>query len=273
MMKVRVDLITGFLGSGKTTFIKKYADYLMRQGFHVGIIENDFGAVIVEPSGIYDVDEFFDVLSEDPLYDWYEVGSVIAIVDGRPFSGLSEHARYILASEIAGAGAVVLSKTNESDDVSHERVISYVNEALSEVKCDRKLLNSDVMTKDWDLLRDEDFDMLSSVGRSHFSYEKKYDFDDGDFETLYFMNEGLSMEKLRRISAELFEKSSFGCVFRVKGFCCGDGQWYEINATAEGVSVSEVGTGQEVFIVIGERLDEAAIRDRLAVLHGATSKE
>ena len=25
---VKIDLITGFLGSGKTTFIKKYADYL-----------------------------------------------------------------------------------------------------------------------------------------------------------------------------------------------------------------------------------------------------
>ena len=30
---VKVDLITGFLGSGKTTFIKKYARYLMDQGY------------------------------------------------------------------------------------------------------------------------------------------------------------------------------------------------------------------------------------------------
>ena len=29
---VKIDLITGFLGSGKTTFIKKYATYLMQQG-------------------------------------------------------------------------------------------------------------------------------------------------------------------------------------------------------------------------------------------------
>ena len=105
---VKVDLITGFLGSGKTTFIKKYATYLINQGYKVGIIENDFGAVnvdmmllqdlqsdncelemvagacdkdchqrrfktklismgmrqfdriLVEPSGIFDVDEFFD---------------------------------------------------------------------------------------------------------------------------------------------------------------------------------------------------------------------
>ena len=28
---VTIDLINGFLGSGKTTFIKKYAEYLMNQ--------------------------------------------------------------------------------------------------------------------------------------------------------------------------------------------------------------------------------------------------
>lgn len=28
---VKVDLITGFLGSGKTTFLKKYATYLMKK--------------------------------------------------------------------------------------------------------------------------------------------------------------------------------------------------------------------------------------------------
>ena len=112
---VKIDLITGFLGSGKTTFIKKYAKYLIDSGKNIGILENDYGAVnvdmmllqdlmgdqcelemvsggcdkdchrrrfktkliamgmcgydrvIVEPSGIFDVDEFFDALREDPL--------------------------------------------------------------------------------------------------------------------------------------------------------------------------------------------------------------
>ena len=128
---VQIDLITGFLGSGKTTFIKAYAQYLMKQGLKIGILENDFGAVnvdmlllqellgdqcdlemvsggcdsdchrrrfktkliamgmsgydrvLVEPSGIYDVDEFFDALHEEPLDQWYEVKNVIAIVDAK----------------------------------------------------------------------------------------------------------------------------------------------------------------------------------------------
>ena len=45
---VTIDLITGFLGSGKTTFLKKYAEYLMDQGLHICILENDFGAINVD---------------------------------------------------------------------------------------------------------------------------------------------------------------------------------------------------------------------------------
>ena len=40
---IKIDLITGFLGSGKTTFLKQYAKYLMAQGKNIGILENDLG--------------------------------------------------------------------------------------------------------------------------------------------------------------------------------------------------------------------------------------
>lgn len=141
---VKVDLITGFLGSGKTTFIKKYARYLMDQGYNIGILENDFGAVnvdmmllreleseqcelemvaggcdkdchrrrfktkliamgmcgydrvLIEPSGIFDMDEFFDALHEEPLDRWYQIGNVIAVVDVGLDKKMSEEADYIL---------------------------------------------------------------------------------------------------------------------------------------------------------------------------------
>ena len=156
---IKVDLITGFLGSGKTTFLKKYARYFMDQGQKVGILENDYGAVnvdmlllnelrgencelemvaggcdadchrrrfktklismgmsgynrvIIEPSGIFDVDEFFDALREDPLDRWYEIGNVITIVDSNLDKDLSEDSDFFLASQIANAGVIVLSKT------------------------------------------------------------------------------------------------------------------------------------------------------------------
>ena len=36
---VQVDLITGFLGSGKTTFMRHYARYMVQQGWNVCILE------------------------------------------------------------------------------------------------------------------------------------------------------------------------------------------------------------------------------------------
>ena len=155
---VQVDLITGFLGSGKTTFLRKYVQYLVAQGHNVCILENDFGAVnvdamllqdligdncdletisggcdcdthqrrmrtklismamrgfdrvVIEPSGIFDVDEFYDILRDEPLDRWYRLGSVIAIVDAKLESELSPQADYLLASEAASAGLVVMSR-------------------------------------------------------------------------------------------------------------------------------------------------------------------
>ena len=38
----KVDLITGFLGSGKTTFIRKYVEYLASKGENICILENSY---------------------------------------------------------------------------------------------------------------------------------------------------------------------------------------------------------------------------------------
>ena len=35
-----------------------------------------YDRVLIEPSGIFDMDEFFDTLHEEPLDRWYEIGNV-----------------------------------------------------------------------------------------------------------------------------------------------------------------------------------------------------
>ena len=52
---VQVDLITGFLGAGKTTFLRRYVAYLTAQGHHVCILENDFGVVNVDAMLVQDL--------------------------------------------------------------------------------------------------------------------------------------------------------------------------------------------------------------------------
>lgn len=309
---VKIDLITGFLGSGKTTFIKKYAEYLMRQGKNIGILENDYGAVnvdmmllqdlegdlcelemvaggcdydchkrrfksklismgmcgydrvIVEPSGIFDVDEFYDTLCEEPLDRWYEIGNVIAIVDAKLEETLSPYSEYLLASEVAGAGAVVLSRTQEATEEEMQGTIAHLNRAMEQVQC-RRRFSSEVVIGDWTQFTDEDMEQLDSCGYVHASYVKQQQFDENAYASLYFMNVRMTVEELQERAKRLLTDSACGNVFRVKGFLRTEEGWYELNATPKTIRVSPVQKGQEVLIVIGEDLVEEAIRTCLGL--------
>lgn len=305
---VKIDLITGFLGAGKTTFLKKYAEYLIAKGQNIGILENDFGAVnvdmmllqdlmgdncelemvsggcdadchrrrfktkliamgmcgydrvIVEPSGIFDVDEFFDALREEPLDRWYEVGNVIAIVDANLEEHLSEEAEYILASEVANAGQIILSHADEVTAEQADAAVTHLNCALEQIKCPRKV-DKEVLRKSTFNLNEEDFDRLISCGYQMESYRKLDMEEKKGFESVYFMNVKMTEEQLKAAVEKLMNDRECGEIFRVKGFLQKeDGSWLQLNATHNGISMNLIEKGQEVIIVIGEELKEQAIK-------------
>ena len=45
------------------------------------------------------MDEFFDVLRDEPLDRWYQIGNVITVVNAKLESELSDMSEYLLASE------------------------------------------------------------------------------------------------------------------------------------------------------------------------------
>ena len=302
---VMIDLITGFLGSGKTTFIKKYARYLLDQGLNIGILENDFGAVnvdmmllkdlegdhcelemvsggcdadchrrrfktkliamgmcgydrvIVEPSGIFDMDEFFDILREEPLDQWYEIGSVIAVVDAGLDCGQSEAADYLLASEAAGAGCIVLSKVKNVSAEQTETVKAHFEQAMKKVGCRRSLFGH-IIASDWEQFTEEDYQRLMNCGYEPASYRKTDAA--AAFDSLFFMNLELTAEELKERTARLFEEPGCGHILRVKGFVkAEDGRWLELNATRREQTLAVSPDGQEVLIVIGEQLSKETI--------------
>lgn len=306
---IKIDLITGFLGSGKTTFIKKYAQYLIGQGYKIGIIENDFGAVnvdmmllqdimgdqcdlemisggcdiethrrrfktklismgmlgydriLIEPSGIYDVDEFFDVLYEEPLDQWYEIGNVIAIVDAKLENHLSQESHYLLASQVAHAGRIILSRSQEASDEDIQQTIEHLHQALEEVHC-RRQFQDDIMTKDWDKLLEDDFHDILTCGYVLENYVKLSFDQNKTFTSLYFMNVHMSKEKLYETVQALLNDSSCGKIFRVKGFMqLPDETWIELNATHHHITMKPIQEGQDIMIVIGEGLHERNIRN------------
>ncbi len=307
---VKIDLITGFLGSGKTTFIRKYARYLMSKGLNIGILENDYGAVnvdmmllqdlmgdkcelemisggcdkethirrfrtklismgmcgydrvIVEPSGIYDVDEFFDVLRDDPLDRWYETGNVITIVDAKLENDLSQEADYILASEAADAGKIILSHADEASDEQADAVIRHLNRALEQIKCKRVLKpDRDIIKRSITELSDKDFDELLQCGYVMENYQKLDKKDNKGFESLYFMDVKMMESQLEKAVEHIMNDSGCGDVFRVKGFMQNeDGKWLQLNATHNGIDLKPIEKGQDVLIVIGENLKEENVK-------------
>lgn len=309
---VKIDLITGFLGAGKTTFLKKYAKYLIDKGQNIGILENDFGAVnvdmmllqdlmgdncelemvsggcdadchrrrfktkliamgmcgydrvIVEPSGIFDVDEFFDALREEPLDRWYEVGNVIAIVDANLEENLSGEAEYILASEVANAGQIVLSHADEVSVEQVERAVLHLNRVLEQIKCPRRV-DKEVLRKSTLELSEQDFDVLTKCGYHTESYRKLSMDEKKTFDSVYFMNVKMSEEQLKLAVQKLMNDSECGEVFRVKGFLQKeDGSFVQLNATHNGITINPIEKGQEVIIVIGEGLKEEAVKKYFA---------
>ena len=267
---VTIDLITGFLGSGKTTFIKRYAKYLMDQGLNIGILENDFGAVnvdmlllqelmgdkcelemiaggcdrethrrrfrtkliamgmcgydrvLVEPSGVYDVDEFFDVLRDEPLDRWYKIGNVITVVNAKLEPELSEMSEYLLAS-------------------------------------DQEMIRKGSLS-----LTDADFAKIQQCGYVQENYQKMDLTEENSFDTVYVMERKMTVEEILAGMKKIFADPSCGEVFRIKGFMQEEnGSWIEVNATRHELQKQPIKEGQEILIVIGERLQEEKIRQYL----------
>ena len=184
----KVDLITGFLGAGKTTFIHLLLRHL--RGQKVLVIENEFGSigvdakflrddgcpiedlsgmcmccrgrgkfiamladaaaqgydrVIVEPSGIYDVDEFFGVMNEPAVKAGCAIGNVLAIVDADAPRDVSMETGYLMVTQLLAAGAVILSKAQLADPEAPGRTVAWLNDLIRAYGGARVLAGEDVV--------------------------------------------------------------------------------------------------------------------------------
>ena len=73
---------------------------------------------------------------------------------------------------------------------------------------------------------------------------------------------GVSEDQLKKAAEEILEDPQCGAVFRIKGFIKKEnGDWVELNATQKEMSLQKIPVGQEVVIVIGEKLNEARIQE------------
>ncbi len=307
---ITIDLVTGFLGSGKTTFLLKYARYWMRRGMRIGILEYDYGAVnvdmlllnplrgpkcelemvaaacdqdclerrfrskliamamngydrvIVEPSGVFDMDMFLDALREEPLENWYEIGSILTVVDANLSEEFDLESDFILASQVADAGCILLSKTQLASDAQIAATKEHIARAAESIHCKGYCTN--YFEKDWETLTDEDFLKISQSGYEIHSYEKVIAGRPLSFSTVCLLDCELSLQELKECCVKLMAEDAYGHVIRIKGFASDAGESYELNATRKELTTRSMGLCKGVVIVIGTGLKESEIKQLLS---------
>ena len=312
---MKIDLITGLLGAGKTTFIKQYVRYLVDQGEEVCILVNDYGAIsvdmallhydlgeicdlemvtagdwdcylrrtktkliqmamfgydriIVEPSGVFDADDFYDILRDEPLDRWYQIGAVLSLVDAHLSEELSEEEAYLLLAEACTAGKILISKlprdlTAKEEEKLQQHILDILNRQGKHFHCERVFEAKDILAKSWEDFTTEDYQLLSTAGMVHADMQKMHVAEQGSYETLFFYRVQRSQEKVVAMTQDLLKGSDYGNVIRVKGlFCDSDTQkWYQINATGSEMEIQPMEAQKEVMLVIGEHLHHDRIKE------------
>ena len=303
---MKVDLITGFLGVGKTTFIRKYLQYLEKQGLKAAVIENEFGSVdidslllqdmdcavsslagecmcctgkdtfrhmlmeaaqdgiervLVEPSGIYDVDEFFDVMLREPVKSCCEIGSILTLVDTCMDAAVTDESRYLVFAQLLAAGTVIMSKTQLFDAARVKETMEQMNVLLHEYGSSR-VLGSDIVVKDWDSFTDEDFAQFMTSGY-HLTEHKREMMNHGEvFESCMFASRCADEKDLRQRIQDLMTNPYYGIVMRLKGHIRSlENVWYELNCSPDVYSIRPCEVRRGILVVIGQKLNEKAISE------------
>lgn len=304
---VKVDLITGFLGVGKTTLIMRYIEYLKSQNQKIHIIENEFGNlamdqelleeskdghcvvsdltgmcmccvgkkefihllvdaaqngcdhIVVEPSGIYDVDEFFDVLSDARVCSLCEIGSIITVVDPFMQEGLSEEVKYLMFSQLLASGLVVVSKSQLATKEQIDSTLQWVDDLMKQKGCEAGLM-ADVIVTDWKKWTEYDFSCLEDAGYFRVVHEQENFSHSALFDSLEYKETFADRKEIIEKVQHIFEDKSIGNVFRVKGFVQTlDGMKYEVNCTGSFLRVDETKKQGNTLVLIGEHLKRKAL--------------
>lgn len=303
---LKIDLITGFLGAGKTTFIHTYLHHLQSQGLKVAIIENEFGGadvdttllkkedvnistltgvcmcckgksmfqnmiinaasegydrILVEPSGIYDVDEFFETMLDPNVSHCSEIGSIITILDATTNSKMSDEAKYISFSQLHSSGKIVISKSQMASEEELSATIQNLNQLMQEHGSSRSFDQADLLIKDWTDLTPADFEEIQNAGYFILDHKKVFLEHESLFQAFCYANYCRDEEHLTSVINSLFADDSHGIIFRIKGHIRDlSKQWYEINCTRDAFSLKKADVKRGLFVIIGQNLDEAYLK-------------
>ena len=310
---MKTDLITGFLGAGKTTFILKYREFCRSLGEKLQVIENEFcgydvdsqilsehgsrpislagecmcctgkehfkellllcakegyDRVLVEPSGIYDVGEFFSVLDSEKVRNCCEIGNIIPIFDPAFANDLTPESEELMVSQLLVSGMIVVSKTALYQEEMLAGSRAALEQLLGEYGIRENIETGEcdipICTKDWEMLEDPDFHTFITCGYRRSSHQSPHMQHSQIFNNVLIKGRFTDEKSFRGKLDRLFCTGDYGEALRLKGYVKGeDGQTYLVNAAPGHYDIGQCEKKRGILVLIGIRLNETAVKQLL----------
>ena len=139
MEKTKIDIISGFLGAGKTTLIKKLLKDAF-QGEQVVLIENEFGeigidggflkeaGILIEPSGVGKLSDVIKAVQGVEEETGLVLNSYTTVVDAKKCKMYMRNFGEFFNNQVEYAGAIIMSRTDIVDEAKAQASLELLRE-------------------------------------------------------------------------------------------------------------------------------------------------
>jgi len=294
---IKLDLISGFLGAGKTTFVNKLLRHYVKQGKRPVYVVNEFGKtgldaeiikvngfeaieieggcicctlkddisatilqvaeafnptnIIVEPSGIFIFDNFFEMLKEPEIRAKCELGNIFTIVDSVNFTFAKAVYGGFIYNQIKNAPTIILSKLEKAKAQNAEELI-----------CDIKNINDNakIFSKIWESWTEGDMAELLDSGATAETWVPSNAHS-------HVKLKSVTVKSGRVFTAELLDNfvvryhaGEFGEIYRIKGIVKSETGLALLNITNTDVTITPYkGVAEPSLTFIGQSVAEGFV--------------
>lgn len=310
---IKLDIISGFLGAGKTSFIKRILKAFETKAEKIVILINEFGdmgidgdlvkrdgydlyeitkgclccslkedftstllkiskdiapdRVILEPSGIFVVQEAIELITQNGLLDKYRINNLITIVDTMYLSQNYNSIGTFLEKQIQSASKLILSKVQFITEEEKEKIIVQLNQ-LNE--------NAKIYKKPWDNYSNEEILEILDEKRSPWKYNNQIPFRTNLFKIKHNyesysvkIEDYFDRETIIQLMEEIIE-GKYGKIVRSKGILLGKPHNIEFQYTDKNYNIEIFPKFmlQSKMIFIGENIKKEKLINKILEKRG-----
>ena len=290
----KIQLISGFLGTGKTTFLKRFISYLKKSNKKICVLEFDFGAINVDTLILYNYDNQIDIESITVNNDH---DSYLRRLKTKLIAIGMKHYDYLLIEpsgifnpndlldmlyeepinnwfELDNVINIVDPTYLSLDDISTNIFVNQIKYAGSIILnkfdesnidnkntfidyCDKyniKFKDNQILLKNINNLDDYNFDII--LNNKYLLQDIKISSINvnDNYQTIYLLNIPIKLDELLKITDKLINTNKYGNIIRIKGFIKHNNQYVEINKTKQQTNIENKEYGQQLLIIIGQNL-------------------